>query len=75
MVDYVVHLYISSYEEFAWECKQKLLEVLYQKLKYQDKYFKLEDIMEKYIDEIIDFMNQKNKKITFPKLKIDKYEY
>lgn len=75
MVDYIVYLYVSSYEEFTWECKQKLLEVLYQKIKYQEKYFKLEDTIEKYIDEIIGFMNRKNKKINFPKLEIDKYEY
>lgn len=75
MVDYIVYLYISSYEEFQWECKRKLLEVLYQKIKFDGKFYKIESVIEKYIDEIINYMNNNKKKIIFPNLVIEKYEY
>lgn len=75
MVDYIVYLYISSYEKFEWECKRKLLEVLYQKIKFDKKMLVLETVIEKYIDEIITFMNKKTRKINFPSLEIEKYEY
>lgn len=75
MVDYIVYLYISSYEEFQWECKKKLLEVLYQKIKFDDKFYQIESAIEKYVDEIINYMNKNKKKIVFPSLVIERYEY
>lgn len=75
IVDYIVVLYISSYTDFNWECKSKILEIFYQKLKYKNKYLPIEHVIEKYIDEIILFMNRKQKKLDFPKLEIEKYEY
>ena len=75
MVDYIVYLYISSYESLEWECKKKLLEVLYQKVKFDKKMYRIEIVIEKYIDEIIAFMSKKTKKINYPSLEIEKYEY
>lgn len=75
LIDYIVVLYINSYIEFEWECKSRLFEVFYQKIKFKDKYYILEQAIEKYVDEIILYLKNEKKKIEFPRLEIDKYEY
>lgn len=75
MVDYVTYHFTIRDDKFTKEERIYLQNVIFQKVKYEKNIFEFRDNLELYINQIISYMNGKNKNINFPILDSRIYEY
>ncbi len=75
MIDYVVYFNYEEYAELDKEFRHKLLKVLFQEVIFNGKSYKLEYVIERYIESLAYYLNGSKNNIAFPKLVIENYEY
>lgn len=74
MVDYVVYLSIRNDEEFNKKHRQKLQQVILQRVKIKDSKVSFKNSVFYYLDNIYNFMNQ-NKQIHIPRIEVGLYQF
>ncbi|MGL6064539.1 MAG: type II CRISPR-associated endonuclease Cas1 [Fusobacteriaceae bacterium] len=75
IVDYVVWSNLEKYEDLSKEYRNTILKILFQNIKYKDSFNDLDYVIEKFVDNIISYMNEKTEEIEFPQLVIEDYDY
>lgn len=74
LVDYAVYIKKDYIESFTKEYRQHLLNILLQKVIYDDKVVTLKRSIEMFINNIINYFNNKEN-VCVPELRSDLYEY
>ncbi len=75
MIDYVVYFNYGEHVELDKEFRHKLLKVLFQEVMFNGKSYKLEYVIERYIESLACYLNGSDNNIVLPKLVIENYEY
>lgn len=76
MVDYIVYSYcIGDEQGLTKDIKEKMLQLFFQYIVWDNKPYSITYAIEKYIDSLINYMNMETNELKLPHLDISLYDY